>query len=242
MGSWVIHLLICIHNGVAVVFTQFTDDQGLFNMEVADDIASKGVQGATENDGILLVMGFVGMITLYLYISVRILFKVLGLRNKTESQIKEDEEEFYSTSKRRSSFGGRPRMDTADRALNARTSSWDKSKAGGGMLAHILGVQGAESQDGEDGDKEQELMINPMKSKSKGKSNGNAAESTTKKNTTEPEPKKEHTKTLKSPAKKDPVEQLPDGWSEAVDPTSGKTYYPQQEDNEDPVDTSRWEQ
>ena len=71
------------------------------------------------------------------------LLKVLGLRNKTESQIKEDEEEFYSTSNA-GSFGADLEWTRPTVQLNARTSSWDKSKAGGGMLAHIWSARWGE--------------------------------------------------------------------------------------------------
>jgi hypothetical protein len=231
MGTWFIHLAVVFHNGVCTVFTQFTDEQGLFNMEVAEDIASKGVQGATENDGILIAMGTGGLVTLFVYVVLRIVFKVLGLRNPTEAQIKEDSEEFYSTSKRRSSLQGRPRLATEARALDARNSSWDRTKsmAGGGMLAHILGMQtdadGEGSGGGGDNEKEQELMVNPMKARALSMNLVTATDKEEKK-----EVKKAAGLSLKAAAKvvtasKTMAEPLPDGWREVEDPGSGKTYY-----------------
>ena len=219
MGTWLIHLAVVFHNGVCTVFTQFTDEQGLFNMEVAEDIASKGVDGATENDGILIAMGTGGLITLFVYVVLRVVFKVIGMRNKSEAQVKEDTEEFYSSSKRRSSFSGRQRLDTEERALNARDPSWDRNKsmAAGGMLAHILGAQSAGVSDSEaDGTgKSQELTTNPMKARSLEKKKSDASST----------PVKTAPDTEKTAVSQTGPKALPDGWQEVMHPETGKKYY-----------------
>ena len=224
MGSWFIHLAVVFHNGICTVFTQFTDDQGLFNMELAEDVASKGVQGATENDGILIAMGSGGLVTLFVYVVLRIVFKMIGLRSKTEAQIKEDSEEFYSTSARRSSSrsNGLKRMNTNERMLNARNSNWGKTASmnSSSMLAHILGV--SDAVDGEkDGENQMQPTRNPMKTNLT--SNKNKEQEMTKYLISDTVKQKEQSQS--QTVQNNVADALPDGWLEVIHPESGKKYY-----------------
>ena len=64
------HILVVVHNGVATTFTQFTDDDGLFNT------GPSSLEGAEENDGILLVLAIAGFAVCYIWIVAQILLKI----------------------------------------------------------------------------------------------------------------------------------------------------------------------
>ena len=86
MVKYILHLAMCVHNGVATVFTQFTDPDGLFNMAVSDDLATQGVQGATEADGILTALGAFGLAFTMFYVGVSVLMKIY---NTVQSELPE---------------------------------------------------------------------------------------------------------------------------------------------------------
>jgi hypothetical protein len=90
MSKYFIHLLMSVHNGVACVFTQFVDPEGLLNSG-----PSSVEEGATEADGILTALGSFGMCVLYIYITISIVFKILAIKNEnTPLQKEEDFAEF----------------------------------------------------------------------------------------------------------------------------------------------------
>ena len=155
MSKYFIHLAMCVHNGVATAFTQFTDPEGLFNTAVrfvllvsfdafvlvffaldthfffshpgSDEIASKGVENSTVADGILTALGGFGLITLFLYIGLTILFKLLGLRNEPEPH--EESENMTEFSKRK-----KKNLSNVKSALNVTTHARNQSA----MMANIM--------------------------------------------------------------------------------------------------------
>ena len=213
--SWIMHILMCVHNFVDTVFTQFTDDDGLFNTDFGGDLASKGVQGATENDGILITMGFVGFITLYVYICGKIVYKVSQSFTKSKKKSDEDIREFSHHGKSNKSLS----LSRSGQALNARENSWG-NQGSSGMLADILNLQNAG---------ESNVEMNPMKKSERVESRPDAqpkrvqpgkTSHTSSVGDTDPKGKAE---AGKSPASS--PEPLPDGWQAAKDPSTGREYF-----------------
>ena len=219
MAKYFIHLLMCMHNGVATAFTQFTDPEGLFNMQVSEDIASKGVEGADQSDGILIVLGGFGLIVLYVYIAVTVIFKVMKVCSKEElgHVIEENHAEFRG----RSSSTRGTKSVSKFQSINAHTRQQsDMLKA---MFGDDDDTKEEKKSDAvaaiKDDSTEKFTVSNPMK----------------KTNEIELTPRPAESVAAKAPAVLTPVastptaqtalEPLPEHWSEHKDPNSGKSYF-----------------
>jgi len=232
MAKYFIHLLMCMHNGIATAFTQFTDPEGLFNMQVSEDIASKGVDGADQSDGILIVLGGFGLIVLYVYISVTVIFKVMKVFSKEElgHVIEENHAEFRGRS---SAQGTKP--VSKFQSINAHTRQQSD------MLKAMFG------DDDDDDTKEEKTSVALAAAAKEENSTGKFTVANPMKKTSELEltPRPTESVAATAPAVLTPaaltpavltpvastptaqtaLEPLPEHWSEHKDPTSGKTYF-----------------
>jgi len=244
MMKYLLHLAMCMHNGAATAVSQLIDPEGLFNMQVSEDLATKGVEGATEADGILTALSAFGLAFTMFYVGMCVLLKIYNTIQYELPEIDsaadhENNAEFQGRGKKNGSSGNLKRMDTADRNIRALNTDGrqQSSMLGNIMAANKLSRPNSNASMGSTKDsaaKGDAMMSNPMAS-------------TVKKVEMASTPKSDSSKSLKlnittATTKADTAakagtniktattgastpDALPEHWVEAKDPASGKTYF-----------------
>ena len=244
MMKYLLHLAMCMHNGAATAVSQLIDPEGLFNMQVSEDLATKGVEGATEADGILTALSAFGLAFTMFYVGMCVLLKIYNTIQYELPEIDsaadhENNAEFQGRGKKNGSSGNLKRMDTADRKIRALNTDGrqQSSMLGNIMAANKLSRPNSNASMGSTKDsaaKGDAMMSNPMAS-------------TVKKVEMASTPKSDSSKSLKlnittATTKADTAakagtniktattgastpDALPEHWVEAKDPASGKTYF-----------------
>ena len=165
---------MCMHNGAATTVSQLIDPEGLFNMQVSEDLATKGVEGATEADGILTALSAFGLAFTMFYVGMCVLLKIYNTIQYELPEIDsagdhENNAEFQGRGKKNGSSGNLKRMDSAARNIGALNTNGrqQSSMLGNIMAANKLSRPNSNASMGSTKDsagKGDAMMSNPMAS------------------------------------------------------------------------------
>ena len=177
MMKYLLHLAMCMHNGAATAVSQLIDPEGLFNMQVSEDLATKGVEGATEADGILTALSAFGLAFTMFYVGMCVLLKIYNTIQYELPEIDsagdhENNAEFQGRGKKNGSSGNLKRMDTADRNIRAPSTTSD------GYGKNFLQKYGLA--DNTDGRQQSSMLGNIMAANKLSRPNSNASMGSTK--------------------------------------------------------------